>query len=72
MLDRGLKVTINSDDPAYFPGYVHENLMAVQAAADLSRAEVVQLVRNAFEAAWLDDQARDEYLGAVDAYAAVH
>jgi len=71
MLDRGLKATINSDDPAYFPGYVNENLMAVQAAADLSRAEVVQLVRNAFEAAWLDDQARDEYLGAVDAYVAV-
>lgn len=71
MLHRGLKVTINSDDPAYFPGYVHENLVAVQAAADLSRAEVVQLVRNAFEAAWVDDRARDEYLGAVDAYVAV-
>ena len=70
MLDRGLKVTINSDDPAYFPGYVHENLMAVQAAADLSRAEVVQLVRNAFEAAWVDDPTRDEYLGAVDTYLA--
>jgi adenosine deaminase len=72
MLDRGLKVTINSDDPAYFPGYVHENLMAVQAAADLSRAEVVQLVRNAFEAAWLDRPARDGYVAAVNAFAAVH
>jgi adenosine deaminase len=70
MLDRGLRVTINSDDPAYFPGYVHENLMAVQAGADFSRAEVVQLVRNAFEAAWLDDRARAEYLGTIDTYLA--
>jgi adenosine deaminase len=44
--------------------------MAVQAAADLSRAEVVQLVRNAFEAAWVDDPTHDEYLGAVDTYLA--
>jgi adenosine deaminase len=63
-------VTINSDDPAYFPGYVLENLVAVQEAADLSRAEVEQLVRNAFEAAWVDDPTRDEYLGAVDTYLA--
>jgi adenosine deaminase len=70
MLVRGLKVTINSDDPAYFPGYVLENLAAVQAAADLSQSEVVQLVRNTFEAAWLDDHARHEYLGSVAAYVA--
>jgi len=70
MLDRGLRVTINSDDPAYFPGYVLENLVAVQAAADLSQADVGQLVRNAFEAAWIDQPARDHYLAAVDAYVA--
>jgi adenosine deaminase len=69
MLDRDMRVTINSDDPAYFPGYVGDDLLAVQAAAGLSRGEVVQLVRNAFTIAWLDEEERSRYLDTVDAYA---
>ncbi len=67
MLDAGLRVTINSDDPAYFPGYINENLLAVQQAVDLSRAEVRQLVRNAFEIAWLPEDDRLGYLRKLDA-----
>ena len=49
MLDLGLKVTVNSDDPAYFAAYLTENLESVADAASLSRLELVQLERNAFE-----------------------
>ena len=68
LLDRGIKVTINSDDPAYFPGYMTENLMAVSDAAALNRGQVVTLCRNAFEAAWLSEAEKKQYLDRLDAY----
>ena len=68
MLDLGLRVTINSDDPAYFPGYVQENLVAIAEALDLSREELVQLQRNAFEVSWLPREARDAYLAELEVY----
>lgn len=68
MLDRGMLVCINSDDPAYFPGYMHENLIAIAQAASLTRANVVRLVRNAFEMAWLSAPAKAVYLDALKAY----
>jgi len=70
MLDDGLRATVNSDDPAYFPGYVNENLGAVGAAASLDRDELVQLARNSFTIAWLDDVERSDYLARLDAYVA--
>ena len=70
LLDEGVRVTVNSDDPAYFPGYMNENLLAVQEAVGLTRDEVVQLIRNAFAIAWLGDEERAGYLAAVDSYAA--
>ena len=69
MLDHGMRATVNSDDPAYFPGYVGENLAAAQGAAGLTREEVVQLERNAFTVAWLSDDERAPYLAALEAYA---
>ena len=69
MLDMGLRVTINSDDPAYFPGYLQENLIAVHEALGLSREELVQLERNAFEVAWLPRHVKDAFLAELDAYA---
>ena len=70
MLERSLRVTVNSDDPAYFPGYMNENLVALTDAAGLSDQEIVQLVRNAFTIAWIGAQDRDRYLQDVEAYAA--
>ena len=70
MLDQGLKVTLNSDDPAYFPGYIAENFHRVHSEVGLSPEEVVRLVRNSFEISWLDDASRAEYLRRVDARAA--
>ena len=71
LLEHGVRATINSDDPAYFPGYMTENLLAVQEAAGLTRENVVQLARNAFTVSWLDAGERDGYLDAVETYAAV-
>jgi adenosine deaminase len=60
MLDLGLRVTINSDDPAYFGGYLLENFRATQAALGLTSAELRALGRNAIEASFLEppDQRR--------------
>jgi adenine deaminase len=70
MLEQGMRVTINSDDPAYFPGYMNENLLAVHAAVDLTRDEVIQLGRNAFTITWLAEQDKNRYLDALENYAA--
>jgi adenine deaminase len=69
MLDGKMRVTVNSDDPAYFGGYVTENILATQEAVGLSRDEVVQLERNAFVSAWLTDEERSGYLDALEGYA---
>lgn len=50
MLERGLKVTINSDDPAYFGGYVNENYLAAAEGLDLTRDELERIARNGFAA----------------------
>ena len=70
LLDRGVRVTINSDDPAYFPGYVADNLLAFQEAVDLSAIEVVRLQRNAIEIAWLPLAAKDQLTAELDRYEA--
>jgi adenosine deaminase len=67
MLEHGLCATVNSDDPAYFGGYVGENLAGVAKALRLEDAALVQLARNSFEASFLDDAARAGYLAELDA-----
>jgi adenosine deaminase len=69
MLEAGMRVTVNSDDPAYFPGYMNENLIRVQEEVDLDKAGVVQLAENAFESAWLPRAAKERYLAKLKAYA---
>ena len=63
MLDHGMRATVNSDDPAYFPGYMNENLAAAQGAVGLTREEIVALARNSFEIGWLEEGERAGYLG---------
>jgi adenosine deaminase len=70
MLDLGLRVTVNSDDPAYFGGYVTDNLIAAQEAAGLKEAELLRLQRNAIEIAWLPAAVSDQLLAGLDRYAA--
>ena len=69
MLDAGLKVTVNSDDPSYFGGYVNANYQAVADALDLSRDELLTLARNSFTGSFLDDADKAKHLAAIDAYA---
>ncbi|WP_341915069.1 adenosine deaminase [Ferrovibrio terrae] len=69
MLQAGLVATINSDDPAYFGGYVNENYIAVQQALDLSRDEIVTLAANSFRAAFIDRAEQQRHLGVLTAYA---
>ncbi|GAA4985676.1 adenosine deaminase [Kitasatospora paranensis] len=68
MLDAGLLATVNSDDPAYFGGYVDENLTDTAAVLGLTDDQVRTLARNSFEAAFLDDATRARYLAEVDAH----
>ncbi|MEZ5645171.1 MAG: adenosine deaminase [Burkholderiaceae bacterium] len=69
MLDAGLCVTINSDDPAYFGGYMNENWVQTVQALDLSKDDVLALARNSFEASFLSDSRRAECLAALKAAA---
>ncbi len=62
MLEKGLTATVNSDDPAYFGGYVNENFMAVSSALNLSKDDIYQLARNSFNACFLDDEAKHQLL----------
>ena len=68
MLRQGLHVTLNSDDPAYFGGYVNANFIAVAEALDLSRAEIVTLARNSFTGSFLGAADIDRHLSAIKSY----
>ncbi|UYN96337.1 MAG: adenosine deaminase [Enhydrobacter sp.] len=68
MLQLGLKATVNSDDPAYFGGYVNENYLAAGEALGLARGDIVTLARNGFEAAFCDDATKRRHLSELDAY----
>jgi adenosine deaminase len=70
MMDAGLVVTVNSDDPAYFGGYVNENYAAVQAALGLSRDDLARIARNSFTASFLDAAGRAACLDRLDGYLA--
>jgi len=72
MLGHGLRATVNSDDPAYFGGYVNDNFNAVADALDLSKAELVTLAKNSFLGSFLSDDEKARHLAAIDYYAAEH
>ena len=69
MMAKGLLVTVNSDDPAYFGGYVNENYRAVQTALGLTREEITTLARNSFEAAFLAAPEKAALIARLEAYA---
>jgi adenine deaminase len=72
MLDLGLKATINSDDPAYFGGYLNTNWHAIGEALDLSKDDLVVLAKNSFTGSYLTDGEKTRHLNAIDAWAAAH
>jgi adenosine deaminase len=68
LLDRGLCVTVNSDDPAYFGSYVTENFLAVERALELNRDDIYRLARNSFAAAFLRPDQKQVFLDELDNY----
>jgi adenosine deaminase len=68
MLDIGLCVTINSDDPAYFGGYIEDNFLALYAAHDLDFQDINKLARNAFKAAFLPPAEKQKHLDELDGF----
>lgn len=70
LLEAGLCVTINSDDPAYFGGYIAENFQEVKAALKLTQEEIYQLARNSFQASFLTLEEKQIFLNELDAFMA--
>jgi adenosine deaminase len=70
LLDRGLNVMINSDDPAYFGGYVLRNYLTVWRGLGLAKADIVRLARNSIEASFLAPSAKAHWLGRIESLAA--
>jgi adenine deaminase len=62
LLDAGVKVTVNSDDPAYFGGYVNENYFAIAQALNIPTPQVHRLAVNSIEASWLDEHTKAMHL----------
>lgn len=72
LLDRGLCVTVNSDDPAYFGGYLNANYRAVRDALAVDADGLIRLARNGFVGSFLDAGAKRRHLAALDRVAAAH
>ena len=66
LLDAGLAATVNSDDPAYFGGYMNDNFLQTFAATGMTAAHAYQLARNSFEASFVDVAAKQRYIGQLD------
>lgn len=69
MLNKGIKATVNSDDPAYFGGYLNQNFIAIQEALQLTKEEIIVLAKNSFQYSLLDENRKNELLNLVDEYA---
>jgi len=72
MLAAGLRATVNSDDPAYFGGYVNANFVAVADALNLTRDEIITLARNSFTGSFLPPAEQFVHLAAIDSFAATY
>jgi adenosine deaminase len=66
MLDAGIVATINSDDPAYFGGYMNENFTQTFAALGLGAQQAYTLARNSFDASFIDETLRKKYVQRLD------
>lgn len=68
MLDLGLKVTVNSDDPAYFGGYMNDNFIAITEALNLSENDLYNISKNSIEVSFANDIRKDEILAKLDSW----
>ena len=68
LMEAGLMVTINSDDPAYFGGYLNENYIQIAAALNLSKKQITELAKNSFKASFLSDVEKEKLMNQVEDY----
>ncbi|MDR2061690.1 MAG: adenosine deaminase [Acinetobacter sp.] len=66
LLQKGVHVTVNSDDPSYFGGYMNDNFIAIQQALELNNDELKQLAINSFEASFISDQEKQKWIAEVN------
>ena len=71
MLDFGIRATVNSDDPAYFGGYVNANFKAIAEALDLSREQLVQLAENSFTGSFLSESDQTKHLAEIQKFSGI-
>ena len=68
LLDSGLEVTINSDDPAYFGGQLNKNYIEIQKALNLTKFDLYNLAKNSFQHSFLNDDKKEQYLTELEVY----
>ena len=66
----GVKVSINSDDPAYFGGYIVDNYLALAERFDLGRADLERIARNSIDIAWIPDEQKKAMHARIDSFVA--
>lgn len=69
MMEHGLHVTVNSDDPAYFGGYINENFAETATALNLTKEDIALLAKNSIEASFLSKEEKEKHLGDIENYA---
>ena len=67
LLDYGLNISVNSDDPAYFKGYVNQNFINLYENLPITEEDIITLVKNSFRSAFISDQLKEDYLAKLDA-----
>lgn len=68
MINQGLFVTINSDDPAYFFGYINDNYLAIEKAVNLKKEEIYNIAKNSFNASFLSKKEKQKLINKLDKY----
>lgn len=68
MMNHNLLVTVNSDDPAYFGGYMNANYLSIANALQLSKKQITELVKNSFKASWLSEAEKEKQISKIDQY----
>ena len=68
LMEAGVMVTINSDDPAYFDGYMNENYIQIATALNFSKKQIAQLAKNSFKASFLPDKKKEKLISQVENY----
>ena len=68
ILNKGLKATVNSDDPSYFGGYINDNFISIAKALNLGKSDLVTLVKNSIDASFLESSQKSFLVRKLDQY----